>query len=67
MVEGLTLLVSHPSAAYQSVAALLASVWDGVSTDIMAKMGNILTEQPVYEEMTPFLMSLQKDCHVSVF
>ena len=66
LVEWMSLLVSHPSAVYRSVAALLASVWSSVSTDIITKMGNLLTDQPVYEETAPFLMSLQKDCLVRV-
>lgn len=63
--EGLKQLVAVNSSSYLTVAALLSINWGMCPDVVLEKLTNVLNEQPVYEEVVPFLLSLQKDCLVS--
>ena len=59
-------MVAGNSATHKMVAALVVSFWKHCPGDLLAQFTAALTEQGVYEEITPFLLSLQKDCHVRI-
>ena len=64
--EGLRQMVAGNSATHKMVAALVVSFWKHCPRDLLAQFTAALPEQGVYEEITPFLLSLQKDCHVRI-
>ena len=64
--EGLRQMLVGNSATHKMVAALVVSFWKHCPGDLLAQFTAALTEQGVYEEITPFLLSLQKDCHVRI-
>lgn len=57
-------MVVSSSATYKVLSALLVISWATCPPDIAEKLKAILAEQCLYEETSPFLLSLQKDCHV---
>lgn len=57
-------MVASTSSTYKVLSALLVISWGSCPPDIAEKLKTILTEQCLYEETSPFLLSLQKDCHV---
>lgn len=62
-------MITSNSCTYKILAALIMSSWkcNGVSDTggVTMALTSALTEQCVYDEVMPFLMSLQKDCYVS--
>ena len=64
--EGLRQLLMGNSATHKMIAAMIVSYWKYCPADLLPQFTAALTEQSVYDELMPFLISLQKDCHVSV-
>ena len=64
--EGLRQMLAGNSATHKMVAALVVSFWKHCPGNLVPQFTAALTEQGVYEEIMPFLLSLQKDCHVRI-
>ena len=51
---------------HRAVAGLIVSHWGHCPPDLLPMFSTILEDQGFYEELTPYVLSLQKDCHVRV-
>ena len=65
LTDTLRLMVSSNSAVYKELSGLLVNSWCNCPSDVIDKLMPVLTEQCIYDEVNPFLISLQKDCYVS--
>ncbi len=58
--------MSHSNnATYKVISSLIIVHWKNCPSDVVAILLGSLNEQILYEELAPFLLSLQKECHVS--
>lgn len=59
-------LLSSNSCIYKIIGSLLITYWTNAPTnpDIVTSLTSSLTEYCVYDEVAPFMTSLQKDCYV---
>ena len=62
--EGLKQMLCRSSVTQRMVATLTISHWGHAPSDLLSLLCHTLTDQPNYHEMTPFLVNLQRDCHV---
>ncbi len=65
LTETVKQLLSGSVAIHKMVAALVVSHWGQCPQDVLALLNTALTEHRAYDELTPFVVTLQKDCHVS--
>lgn len=65
-IDNLRQMASSNSATYKIIASLVVVSWGCCPQDIVNILSTSLTEQPLYEELAPFLLSLQKDCHLLI-
>lgn len=68
LIGSLQQLLSHSVATHKMGACLIVSEWAGCPREhFLSVLTNSLTQQNGYEELSPFLLALQKDCHVRNF
>lgn len=46
------------------VASLVVGYWGSCTSDLLALLTTVLTEKTTYEEIMPFLVAMQRECHV---
>ena len=59
-------MLNTNSAVYRTLASLLVNYWGTCPAGLVDRLSAVLTEQGVYDELSPFLLQLQRDCHVSL-
>ena len=62
---GLVGLLQGPSAVQRTVAALLISAWGSAPPPLPLLLEAALETRPLFEEVAPLMLALQRDCHVS--
>ena len=64
LTEGLRQMLARASAVHRMVASLVIGFWGQCPSELLTLLSSVLTEQITYEEIMPFLVALQRDCHV---
>ncbi len=65
LIGNLQQLLSRNVATHKMVASLVIAEWVGCPKEqFLSALTSSLSEQGGYEEITPFILALQKDCHV---
>ena len=67
LLSGLQQLLMRNTAVHRTVAGLIVSHWGHCPSNLLPFLSTILEDQGFYEELTPYVLSLQKDCHVCVY
>ncbi len=66
LIGSLQQLLLRNVATYKMVVSLVIAEWTGCPKEqFLSALNSSLSEQGGYEEITPFILALQKDCHVS--
>ncbi|XP_064406197.1 TATA-binding protein-associated factor 172-like [Halichondria panicea] len=64
LIGSLQQLLSRNVATYKMVVSLVIAEWTGCPKEqFLSALNSSLSEQGGYEEITPFILALQKDCH----
>ena len=67
LLDGLQQLLSRNATTHKIVCSLIVTFWNGCPKELLLpQLNSSLVEQGGYEELMPFLLALQKDCHVCV-
>ena len=67
LLDGLQQLLSRNATTHKVVGSLIITFWNGCPKEqLLPQLNSSLVEQGSYEELMPFLLALQKDCHVSL-
>ena len=66
LVSGLQQLLMRNTAVHRAVAGLIVSHWGHCPPDLLPTFSTLLEDQGFYEELTPYVLSLQKDCHLLI-
>ena len=64
LCEGLRQMLVRCSSTHRTVASLVVGYWGQCPSDLLSLLTTVLTEQASYEEIMPFLVAMQRDCHV---
>jgi TATA-binding protein-associated factor len=64
--ETLNTMLATTSAVFKELLSLFVSSWANCPHDVADKLTSLLTESCIYDEVQPFLLSLQKDSYVLV-
>ncbi len=65
LIGSLQQLLSNGVATHKMGACLIIAGWAGCPRDyFLSSLTTLLTQQNGYEELSPFILALQKDCHV---
>lgn len=68
LLEGLQQLLSRNTTTHKIVSSLIVTFWSGCPKErLLPQLNSSLLEQGGYEELMPFLLALQKDCHVCMY
>ena len=65
LTEGLQQMLTRSSSAHRMVASLLVGYWGACPDKLQPLLSNLLMERTTYEEIVPFLVAMQRECHVS--
>lgn len=65
-ISGLQQFLMRNFAMHKMVAGLVLTFWKGCSykDQLVTHLTSALTEEGSYEDLMPFLLAVQKDCHV---
>ena len=65
-VSGLQQFLARNFAMHKMIVGLVLTLWKGCSykDQLVSQLTSALTEESGYEELMPFLLAMQKDCHV---
>ena len=57
-------MLVRSSSIHHVVAALVIGYWGQCPSELLTLLNTVLTERTTYEEITPFLVAMQRECHV---
>ena len=57
-------MLTRPSSTHRVVASLVVGHWGQCPAELLALLNSILSERTTYEEIVPYLMTMQRECHV---
>lgn len=65
-VQGLQQFLGRNFALHKMVASLVLTFWKGCGfkDQLVPQLMAALTEEAAYEDLMPFILTMQKDCHV---
>ncbi|CAI8034563.1 TATA-binding protein-associated factor 172 [Geodia barretti] len=63
LTEGLGQMLTRSSSTHRIVAALTIGYWGVCPSQLLSGLNTKLTERTTYEEILPFLMTMQRECH----
>lgn len=66
LTEGLGQMLVRTSSTHRMMASLVIGHWGQCPRSLLPQLTAILTETATYEEILPFLMIMQRECHVSI-
>ena len=64
LVEGLRQMLTRESSAHRMVASLIVGYWGACPNNLRDLLTNLLTQRTTYEEIVPYLATMQRECHV---
>lgn len=64
LCEGLRQMLVRPSSIHRMVASLVIGYWGQCPGELHTLLSTVLTEKTTYEEIMPFLVAMQRECHV---
>lgn len=64
LCEGLRQMLVRCSSTHRMVASLVVGYWGQCPSDLHTLLSAVLNEKTTYEEITPFLVAMQRECHV---
>ena len=64
LTEGLRQMLVRASSAHRVVAALTIGCWGRCPDELLTLLNSVLRERTTHEEITPFVIAMQRECHV---